>query len=207
MSESGSHGKHSTFVTVVAWVFIVIFSFLTLTALLLNIMVFSFMEDMKKLDVGNKTVQKEPEPDGLQFFRNNFNSLFITGPPFFVVSVIMLLSAIGLLNRLNIARILFMSMLIMIITAILFLFMYKLLFSFGVSSVSQGSPQTLYSNFSGWLQSMTVLINVFTVIIPTGIMVVFVFIIKNLLSKDVILEFHPFLREKETGGGEITRVM
>lgn len=96
--------QKSTFVNVVAWIFIVLGGFATFMTFLQNIMLYFFFpsaaikQQMSNPDVAEKT------PAFFQFMFSHFDLFFLFA---FVMSLISFVSAIGLLKRKNWARIVF----------------------------------------------------------------------------------------------------
>lgn len=102
-------GARSTFVTVVAWIFIFFSGFGTLISILQNIMIQTVFNTSEI----EKALQAPPPPGAppfVMFLANHFQ-LFIVA--FLVVSAVMLVSSIGLLRRKNWARLIFIGLMIL----------------------------------------------------------------------------------------------
>jgi len=95
----------STFVTVLAWVFIVMAGSATLISIMQNLMIHALFKDMAV----EQALQAQPEgvPPILAFLAGHAQ-LFFLG--FLLVSMATLVSAIGLLRRLNWARLCFIGL-------------------------------------------------------------------------------------------------
>src|SRR6478672_6650334 len=97
----------SSFVTVLAWIFIVLAGFATLISILQNVMI-SLMfpiEEMQAAMVQAK--HKQDMPVFAEFMFSHFQLFFLS---FLVVSSVTLVSAIALLKRKNWARVLFIGL-------------------------------------------------------------------------------------------------
>ncbi len=103
----------STFVTAVAWVFIVLSGFSTLIAVLQNIMLF-MMFPVDEMNIAMEEARSSGQvPASAEFMMNNFQYFFLG---ILLVSLTTLVSSIGLLRRLNWARIIFIVIMILGIT-------------------------------------------------------------------------------------------
>ena len=99
--------QRSTFVTVLAWIFIVLAGFTTLIALLQNIMVFSMFQAPEFSDAMSKA---ESAPNVPPYFALLTRYVFVVFVLFLAVSATTLAAAIGLLRRRNWGRIVFIAM-------------------------------------------------------------------------------------------------
>jgi hypothetical protein len=99
----------SSFVTAVAWVFIALAGLGTLITAMQNIMLFTVfpLEEVRQLPADDPEVQAVPA--WAKFAMRHFKLWFLF---FFAVSAATLVSAVGLLRRLNWARLLFVGILI-----------------------------------------------------------------------------------------------
>ncbi|SDU32655.1 hypothetical protein [Halopseudomonas salegens] len=98
----------STFVTVLAWIFIGLSAFTTLIAIVQNLMVYLLFprEEMTQALQNDPSIQELPVP--VQLMMSHMEFLFLG---VLLVSLITLLSAIGLLLRKNWARCIFIGIL------------------------------------------------------------------------------------------------
>ena len=99
----------STFVTVVAWIFIILSGFSTFMSILQNVMITLMFSanDMRKTPFPTVDPQTGKEiPSIFQFLFDHFQLFFLA---FLVVSATTLVASIGLLKRKNWARILFIA--------------------------------------------------------------------------------------------------
>jgi hypothetical protein len=104
MDQSNSTQEKSTFVTVLAWIFIVIGGFATFIGILQNIMIHTIFPKHEMSQAMEQANQSQDIPAFAQFMFNNFDLLFLM---VLVVSATCFISAIALLKRKNWARIVF----------------------------------------------------------------------------------------------------
>ena len=99
----------STFVTVVAWIFIVLSGFMTAISILQNIMIQTVFNRPEM----ERALHSQPPPGTPPFatFMSAHFQLFFFA--FLIVSVATLVSSIGLLNRKNWARLVFVGLLVL----------------------------------------------------------------------------------------------
>ena len=174
-------GQRSTFVTVLAWIFIVLGGFVTLISVLQNIMVWFIFPigEMRAAQAQAKGHSEMPWFAAWMFDHFQFFFLF-----FLAFSVAMLSAAIGLLMRKNWARILFVGFMGLGIVWNIggLIAMSFFMFSFGqMMPVNQpGADQ-----FSVMFKIMFV----FNAIIALGIAWLFGWIIKRLTSEGIRGEF------------------
>ena len=107
--EVNSTINRSTFVTVVAWIFIALSGLGTMISILQNIMI----QTMFKGPEMEKALQAPPPPGAppfATFMAGHFQLIFFS---FLIVSAFMLASSIGLLKRKNWARLLFVGLMVL----------------------------------------------------------------------------------------------
>lgn len=96
----------STFVTVTAWIFIVLSGLATFVSLLQNVMLAFMPQDV--FDVAmHDTTFTSVMPEGARFVFAHFRLMVLLG---FVLCLVTLVSSIGLLRRLNWARLVFIGL-------------------------------------------------------------------------------------------------
>lgn len=171
----------STFVTVVAWIFIVLSGFSTLISILQNIMLFTVFLDP---DV-SQAMQAPPPPDmppAMAFMTAHFYVFFVA---FLIISVLTLASAIGLLKRWNWARLCFVGIMIL-----------GILWNLGGLALQFSMYSTMHREFSSAathggpdMQPFFISIVVLSVLFAVGFSVLFGWIAKRLLSSAVAAEF------------------
>ena len=98
----------SSFVTVVAWIFIVLSGFSTLIGALQNLMIRSMPFDQLNSALQDSTAAQLPAPARVIF--SHFQLFFLVT---FLLSLLMLISSIGLLRRHNWARLAFIGLLVL----------------------------------------------------------------------------------------------
>jgi hypothetical protein len=177
--EVNSTNNRSTFVTVVAWIFISLSGFGTMISILQNIMI----QTMFRGPEMEKALQAPPPPGAppfAAFMASHFQLFFLA---FLIVSVLMLASSIGLLKRKNWARLLFVGLMILGIAWNLGgLILQMTMFSSMQDSFANapGAP-----NMKPFMIGMAVV----SVIFALGFSGLFGWIAKRLLSPAVVAEF------------------
>jgi len=170
--------QRSTFVTALAWVFIVNAGLTTLIAILQNIMIFAFFP-MERM---NEALQAAPVgqiPKGAKFLFTHVEWFFFG---FLVVSAITLVSAIGLLKRKDWARILFIVVLSLGIAWSLFsLTMIASGFPLSLAPAEHQPPPEFLVMFN--------VVRVFTSVMALGFCILLGWIIKKLVSPPIRREF------------------
>ena len=172
--------QKSTFVSVLAWIFIVLGGFATFMSILQNIMLHYFFPKNEMNQTLQQAGQNQQMPALAEFMFNNFDVLFIL---FFVISAISLISAIALLKRKNWARIVFI-----------------VLMSFGIAwnvfgLVLQFTMFSSSNEFTGGqapppeFQNMMQFMKIASIIMVVAISALFGFVIKKLCSKKIKTEF------------------
>lgn len=172
--------QQSTFVTVLAWIFIVISGFSTFMAILQNIMLFFFFPR----DAFNQQMSAAQFPDEIPtLFKIMFShfDLFFVG--FLVLSSVTFISAIALLKRKNWARIMFIVLMIIGIAwnvggAILQYFWFHTLPEMAGNQV----PQEFET-----MQNVTFGVGI---VMAVAFTIFFCWIIKKLSSQSIVTEFN-----------------
>src|SRR5512140_685495 len=171
----------STFVTVLAWIFIVLGGMATLMSLLQNIMVALLFRPEMMMEAA-KDLPKDEGPAALaSFMIMNFRLFFLL---FLVLSALTLASAIGLLLRRNWGRMLFVALMV--------IGMAWNIVALGLMFLFFGAMADLPSRGGADAQAFQVFflfgaaINVLFVV---GFTVLFGWIVKRLLSPDIRREF------------------
>lgn len=166
--------RRSTFVTVLAWVFIVLSGFATLIAVLQNLMLNLMFpaEALQQMD----QQQMEQMPAFARVIFGNFR-LFFFG--FLVLAATTLAASIGLLKRRNWARLLF----VLIMALGIGWNCLGVYLQWAIFSMPQDLPQD--STF----HTMSLLIRGFSAVMAAAMCGLFGWIIKRLLSQQVRAEF------------------
>jgi hypothetical protein len=179
MTQTFNVGSKSLFVTVTAWVFIVLAALASVSALLQNAAMASFLPGLTV--VGN--VQPLPLLNGLLMGYLPW----VVGAGF-VVSLATLACAIGLLVRLEWARRIFIALLVLAIAAnVAGLWLQQEVLQSLVSNTLKGSPlpPLVADVFGGFVTAARVM----AVLMTVGACLLMVWIIRRLMSPAVRQEF------------------
>lgn len=171
----------SNFVTVLAWIFIALAGFATFISLLQNVMISLLIPLDKMQEAFNRPEAKEHVPAGFIFLASHVRLFFFS---FLVVSSVTLITSIGLLKRKNWARIIFIALMLFgILWNIAGILFQQFVFtSFPKIPARADAPVPNIEVF------LTV-IKVFSAMMAIGFSVLFGWIIKKLLSPDIVMEF------------------
>jgi hypothetical protein len=178
----------SSFVTVVAWIFIVLSGFSTLIGALQNLMIRSMPFDQLNSALQDSTAFPFPAPARAIF--SHFQ-LFVLAA--FLLSLLMLISSIGLLRRRNWARLAFIGLLVLgIIYMLGGLFLQQSFMSSFNKSFSAAAPQdSLFRANAQQFESLFTAMRVFMIAFSLVIAGVFGWIVARLASARVREEFVP----------------
>lgn len=174
-------GNRSSFVTVLAWIFIVLSGFATMISILQNIMVWTMFNQP---EVANAMSTPPPgAPPFLAFMAGYFQWIFLA---FLLVTIATLVSSIGLLKRINWARLVFIGLMFLGIA-------WNLLGLFGqfaMKTFMRGQfaaiPKTPdMPDMQAFMIGMMVVSAIFAI----GFSVLFGWIAKRLLSLEIRAEF------------------
>ncbi len=177
-STSRTLNPRSTFVTVVAWVFIILTGFQTVIgifdSILLSTGTFKDVQSMVRDPEALKNI-----PSVMRFIMQHIQIVVIV---FLLIAVIMLAASIGLFYRRNWARIVFMGMLAAGILWTLSQTVYQSVF---MERMMSGSHMQTTAD----LQHTFAVFRIVLWIIVLGVCALFAWIIKRLASKDIRQEF------------------
>ena len=179
----------STFVTVIAWIFIVLSGFATFISLMQNLMV-GFMPRQLLNEATADTTLSHMMPSGPRFMFAHLQLLVLVA---LLLCVLMLLSSIGLLRRRNWARLVFIGLLsVGILYNIAGLFLQQSMFSsftssFPTDSVFRGDSS--FQQTTQQFQQMMAGMRIFMVLFVVGFSALFGWIIVKLLSPAIRAEF------------------
>jgi hypothetical protein len=177
--ESQASSK-SNFVTVLAWVFIVLSGFATLISVAQNIMVQTMFNDPAFNGTLAASKQSPGVPAAASFMATHFKLFFAS---FFVLSTATLISSVGLLKRRNWARLIFISIMGLGIVWNL----GGLLLQFIMFSSFPSPPATFHEPDA--FKSMFITIMVFGAAMAVAFSLLFGWIIKRLVSQPIAAEF------------------
>lgn len=168
----------STFVTVLAWIFIVLSGFATLIGVMQNIMIQTMFADPKF----NEGLSRMPPdaPAFASFMASNFRLFFAVMLACFALTLV---SSIGLLKRRNWARLVF----ICIMTLGIIWNLGGLALQFTMFSSFPPLPKE--SHESDAFQSMFIGFMIFGVAVAIAFSALYAWIIKRLVSPSIVAEF------------------
>lgn len=172
--------QRSTFVTVLAWIAIVMAGFTTFVGVLQNIMVSTMMSfDDMPLPSGPEF---EQIPEFMRFLMANVRWAFLA---FLMVSAATLASAIGLLRRKEWARLAFIGLLSLgIVWNIAGIFIQHSMLGSAAMAPMHAPPE-----FRAEFERMAMMMGIFSVVFAVAVSVLFGWIIKRLCSAPVRAEF------------------
>ena len=176
----------SSFVTVVAWIFIVLSGFSTLIGALQNLMIRSMPFDQINSALQDSTAAQFPA--SARFMFSHFQLFFLMT---FVLSLVTLISSVGLLRRRNWARVVFMALLVLgIVYMIGGLFVQQSFMSSFNATFSAAAPQdSVFRASTQQFASMLTAMRVFMIVFSLGIAGVFGWIVVRLSSATIREEF------------------
>ena len=173
--------QRSTFVTVVAWIFIALSGFGTVIAALQNVMLFTVFRSPE----ATQALQAPPPPGtppAAAFMASHFYLFFIA---FLVISAFTLISSVGLLKRWNWARLSFIGLMALGIAWNL----GGLVLQFGIFSSMQEQFAASALHDGQEMQPFFIAIVVVSVLFAVGFSVLFAWIAKRLHSPAIVSEF------------------
>ncbi len=178
--------ERSSFVTALAWVFIVLSGFATLIAIAQNVMINTMFPVDQMEAVMHSAKAQQNIPPIAEFMTSHFRFFF---GAFLALSIVTLASSMALLKRKNWARLIFISLMgLGIVWNIGGLFLQQAMFS-SMPSPPTTAPPEFQTQFNSMAQTMMI----FSVIMAIGFSVLFAWIIKRLTSQEVRKEFEVVL--------------
>jgi hypothetical protein len=182
----------STFVTVLAWVFIGLSSFTLFIAILQNLM----MHMMFRGPEFEQAIQAtKDDPQAPAFASYLFEYMFVFFALFLLVSIASLLASVGLLRRRNWARLLFIALMGVGIVWNIGGFVLQLIMFPSMSDL----PGVASDDFVRQFQIMFVVMAVFGGLMALGFSALFGWIITRLVSPPIVAEFVPPTRVTHAG--------
>ena len=174
--------ERSSFVTGLGWTSAVLSGLATLMAIAQMMLIDSMLE-VDQMEAAMRSVNpQQMMPPAAEFIADHFQLL---SGAFLVLSVITLISSIGLLNRKNWARLIFIFLMALgILWNLGGLFLQQDMFTSIPSTATEAFPE-IQSQF----ESITHTVMIFSVIMAIGASIVLAWIIKRLASKQVRQEF------------------
>lgn len=183
-STDSQQQLRSSFVTVLAWVFLVITGFATFISVLQNIMI-TFFFPMAEMEASMHTAKgSENLPAFAQFMFSHMQYFFVA---FLLLSATMFTSSVALLKRKNWARIAFIIFLAFgIAWNIGSLFLQSAFFS-SMPQMPSDAPPEFRAQFESMATVMLVAMSLFAI----AFSVLFAWLIKRLVSPSIRAEFQP----------------
>jgi len=178
MNEQSPTTTRSSFVTVLAWMFIVGGGLATFVSILQNVMLaFFFPVDQMQ------TIQGAENMPAVALFMVNHMRLFFAA--FLILSLTVFVSSIGLLKRKNWARVVFIGLFVLgILWNVAGIFIQSAMFS-AMPTPPSGASQ----EFEAHMESMANVILAFSLAMAVGVSVLFGWLIRRLLSPAIRREF------------------
>jgi hypothetical protein len=189
LGPESSARPRSTFVTVVAWIFIILSGFATFISLLQNLMVGYMPREMFDSAMQDSTFA-HVTPPAARFMFSHLQLLFLS---FFILTALMLAASIGLLHRRNWARLVFIGLLgLGIVYNLAGLVLEQSMMSSMTSRFPLDSAFSADSTFRSAAQQFDRMIAGFRVVmyvVTIGFAALFGWIIAKLLSRPIREEF------------------
>ncbi|MFT3761341.1 MAG: hypothetical protein QM761_01780 [Pseudoxanthomonas sp.] len=173
--------QRSTFVTVLAWIFIVLSGFSTVISILQNIMIFTVFRS-PEISQAMQAPPPSDMPPAAAFMTSHFHLFFLA---FLLASAFTLTSSIGLLKRWNWARLCFVGIMGLGILWNL----GGLVLQFSMFSSMQDQFSAAASHGGPNMQPFFIAIAVVSALFAVGFSVLFGWIARRLLSPAIAAEF------------------
>jgi len=172
--------QRSTFVTVIAWIFIALSGFTTVISILQNIMIQTIFSNP---EFSQETKALPPDaPAFAAFMIEHFRLFFFA---FLLASAFMLVSSIGLLKRRNWARLCFIGFMALAIVW----HMGGLAIQFSMFSAMHEQVSAAATHGAPDMAPFFIAMAVFSVVLALGFSFLFGWIIKKLISAPIAAEF------------------
>jgi hypothetical protein len=174
----------STFVTVLAWIFIVLAGFATLISLLQNVMI-NTVFPVDELQSASHSSASNDAPAAAMFLASHVKLFFAA---FLVVTASTLVAAAGLLRRRNWARLAFVGILLLGISWNVVALVAQQFFFASMPVVPPDAPPHFRAE-SQAMEGFFMVMRVVSVVMAVGFSVLFGWLVKRLLSASVAAEF------------------
>ncbi len=173
--SSGGPAERSTFVTVLAWIFIVLSGFWTVVSIFQNIAMSTVMPVAEMQASMDAAKARGDIPPYAEFMFGHMRMLF---GAFLLLSALTLVASIGLLKRWNWARLVFIALMALgILWNIGGLFLQRLVLS-GMRMMPENAGPEFRSQFEPMMSAMQIVSAIFAL----AFCVLFAWIIKRLMS-------------------------
>lgn len=185
-TDGSTPATRSDFVTVLAWIFIGLGGLSTLMAVAQYIVVNFMMSIGQMQDAMNAETARGDVPAAAQFMAGHFRQLI---GAFFLLSLITLVAAVGLLRRWNWARLLFIGLMALgIVWNLASLALQRVMMSSMLSTMPMLPPNTP-PDFRAQFETMMTGMQIVGAIFALGFSVLFGWIIMRLMSAAIRREF------------------
>ena len=174
-----AHPSRSTFVTALAWIFIVLAGFSSVISVLQNIMIAVMFHPDKMARGMDQPKEFDKMPAFFKAFSAHPQYFFLAS---FVLFVLVLIVSLGLLKRKNWARLMFMAIMSLGIA-------WNAFAIFTQHSMSSSFPSPSDEHFGSGFRTMMVVMQIFTILFAIGLSVLFGWIIRRLASEQIRKEF------------------
>lgn len=174
----------STFVTVVAWIFIGLSGMVTLISILQNILFATVFSDARM----QEAMAAAPKQGMPPFFHLMFDHMRLFLLVLLIMSATKLVSAIGLLRRMNWARLLFIGLLGLDIAWSIGGAVLQQVFMSSMLDFAKNVPNAP-SGFEDGMKGMMIAMRVFSTLFALGFGLLYAWIIKRLVSQPIVAEF------------------
>jgi len=185
-TDGSTPATRSDFVTVLAWIFIGLGGLSTLMAVAQYIMVNFMMSIGQMQDAMNAETARGDVPAAAQFMFSHFRQLI---GAFFLLSLITLVAAVGMLRRWNWARLLFIGLMALgIVWNLASLALQRVMMSSMLSTMPL-LPPNAPPDFRAQFETMMTGMQIVSAIFALGFSVLFGWIIMRLMSAAIRREF------------------
>lgn len=174
-----TENNRSSFITVLAWIFIIISGYSALISLAQNLLI-GFMVDPSLLNEFSNASSSEAMPIFFQFMISNMHLLIFSC---LIVAVLTFISSIALLKRKNWARIFFMVLMGLSIGSVILSFVMQFLF------IQEFMPDMQNQNESKQFMLVLMIMRVFMFLFSVAFCGLFGWIMKKLSSEKIKEEF------------------
>lgn len=179
---AASRAQRSTFVTVVAWIFIVLSGFTTLVSLLQNIMLHTVFAQQGFDPAAIAANAPEGQPVLVTFLVAHVAWFFAL---VLFVSITLLCSSVGLLMRKNWARLMFIGVMVLGIAWDIFGFALQFQMLGTLTEMHHGAP----AEFRNEMRTVAIVMGVFGAVLGLAFITLFGWLIKRFMSASVRQEF------------------
>jgi hypothetical protein len=179
----------SNFVTVLAWIFIVLSGFCTVMAILQNVMV-ALVFNRPEVQQSMQASQAHGAPPFAQFMFGHMQWFFLG---FLLFSALLLVTSIGLLKRWNWARLVFIAFMVLSIAWSIGSIGLQMMMMSSMQADVSAMPQAPVD-----FRAFQIVVTGMSALFALAFSVLYAWIIKRLASAPVIAEFKAKVSDSET---------